>query len=133
MIRCTFCHLICLGTPNYNDFFLFQNMLKFDKDRWDFLFLCFILSKYDYSYTHIYLPTNKIELKGRWKMFGLDTLKNKRFWILLIPFLFIVVIIFSKFPNMSEMTLIIFTLVLIAIFWLIFYFMNYLLNKKDTK
>jgi len=64
-------------------------------------------------------------------MFGIDTFKNKRFWVLLIPFMIVIVVIFANFPHMSETILIVVTLVLVVLFWGSFFLWNHLAGKNE--
>ncbi|RPF55403.1 hypothetical protein EDC24_0274 [Aquisalibacillus elongatus] len=54
--------------------------------------------------------------------------KNKRYWILMLPFLIIALLLFTFLPNNYRY----FSFLLIIVFWVIYYSWNHFERKKNN-
>ncbi|MFD2211245.1 hypothetical protein ACFSMW_16170 [Virgibacillus halophilus] len=61
-------------------------------------------------------------------MFSFQTFKNKRYWILLLPFVMAIVLIYHFVPNQYGLIQV---FILIAAFWIIFHIWNFYSGKKS--
>ncbi|RSL29048.1 hypothetical protein D7Z54_33345 [Salibacterium salarium] len=55
-------------------------------------------------------------------------LKNKRYWILMPPFLIIALLLFTFLPNNYRY----FSFLVIIVFWVVYYSWNYFAGKKNN-
>ena len=62
-------------------------------------------------------------------MFGFKTFKNKRYWILLPPFVIAMFLLYNFVPNKYGLIL---GLILVATFWSVYHIWNFYSDKKSN-